>query len=119
MIFTTAPGYLASRDTLNFHRRQTAAQQQQALGNKSLPQLYQLRAAIQNRGEKIPGRTAEESLAMVDHVIQWCHDYDRYRRREEARKSWLMLGYLVAVCAAVVVTLYMPAILDGFLGVTR
>lgn len=114
-MLTTTPGYLASRDTLTFHKRQSPSEQQMLLGNKSLPQLYSLRGAIEHRGEKIPGRTGEESLAMVNHVIAWCHGVDRDRRREETRRSLWMLLYLVAAAAAVAVTLCFPALLEALL----
>ena len=78
MTLTLPPPYLASTDTRRFNRRQTPAEQQRALGTLTVTsdalfglggQLIQLRDAIENRGEKIPGRTSEESLDMVNHTI--------------------------------------------------
>lgn len=78
MTFTLPQPYLASADTRRFNRRQTRAEQQRVLCSLTVTsdalfglggQLIQLRDAIENRGERIPGRTAEESLDMVNHTI--------------------------------------------------
>ena len=70
--------YRASADPRRFSDRQTREQQQAALSSLSLTltsrgefrgQLAQLRDAIKNRGELIPGRSVEESLQMVDMSV--------------------------------------------------
>ena len=101
-MFVTAPGYRASRDTLHFNRKQKRVEQQRVLADLSLRQLSQLRHAIRFEGERIPGRTARESLDMVNHVINWCLEVDRHRQREADRRALCNLG--IAFGAAAVVT---------------
>ena len=117
-MFVTAPGYRASRDTLHFNRKQTRTEQQRALANLSLRQLDQLRHAIRFEGERIPGRTARESLDMANHVINWCLEVDKFRQREADRRALRNLGLAFGFAAAATGCIFALAALANGLGTT-
>lgn len=95
MTLTFLTPYLASADSRRLNRRQSRAQQQRVLSTLTVNhdtllglggQLAQLREAIKNRGEKIPGRTSDESLEMVEQQVSEAFavmkmmDHDRMMR---------------------------------------
>lgn len=84
---TIANRYRASQDPARFDKHQSLNQQRHALRSLSygwdgvmgeIGTIQELRLAIIEDDERIPGRTPAESLAMVDEVL------DEHRQRVDA-----------------------------------
>jgi hypothetical protein len=94
------PTYLASRDSSRFSDNQTREQQMTALSELTLEygfasrggQLGELRTAIQNGAERIPGRTSSESIQMVDTMISVTCDLIDFQAREDFKARLLRYG---------------------------
>lgn len=98
--------YHASSDRERFNKKQTSAQQLAALRTLSygvsaitgeFGTLIELRLAIIHEGEKIPGRTAEQSLQMVDETLDWYRDLALNSSRGSLipRGAWWTMGIFI------------------------
>jgi hypothetical protein len=123
MTLTFPVPYLASADSRRFNRRQSRAQQQRALRTLTVShdplfglggQLAQLREAIKNRGEKIPGRTSDESLEMVEQQVS--EAFAVMKMMDHDRMMRLIPKYVSgAVCIVLLVLLLNVKPIVGFL----
>lgn len=119
---TLANRYRASQDPARFNKHQSINQQRHALRSLSfgwdgimgeIGTIQELRLAIIEDGECIPGRTSEESLVMVDEaLVEHQQRVDAHlaersakRRRIYVRAAIFVLVALVAINAPAVAQL--------------
>lgn len=118
MTLTFPVPYRASADRRRFNRWQSRAEQQKVLCTLNTTydrmfglggQLPQLRDAIRNRGERIPGRSPAESLEMVEQELAVTADAIKTMMREEraaAVRSSGVAALYILVSAALIYTLF-------------
>ncbi len=116
--------YLASKDTRRFNENQTKAEQYEALGTLDYyrdilgpgGQLVELREAILNEGETIPGRTSDESLQMVNVAISTTIKWMNFDIDERMKRT---IKLTIMSFAALILLASMPFLLHWMLNMTH